>query len=182
MKTGRTIRQLQRLSLYVEITPLFSSIVLCPHSPHTERINPRGSSPGANASLTGRHCCPFLGSHHQLRTFQLTWPPLCPSIGLIINIPQKENKAEPRWDGFQPMWLNLTFHRFPRALHGDNSVGKPRASMGSGHGATFSASSDFFLFLPSCLDLTLFPHSWSLSVYSSSQLFLCPSTLLNRSS
>lgn len=99
MKTGRTTRQLQRLSLYVEITPLFPSIVLCPHSPHTERINPRGSSPvvsGANASLTRRHCCPFLGSHHQLRTFQLSWPPLRPSIGLIINIPPKENKAEPR--------------------------------------------------------------------------------------
>lgn len=40
-----------------------------------------------------------------------------------------------------------------------------KGNIGSGHGAAFPTSSVFSLFLPSCLDLTLYPHFIPLNLF-----------------
>lgn len=58
-----------------------------------------------------RTCCQAPGVTKRLRAFR--------PLGLHTVLHQayhycysKESKTEPRWDGFQPMWLNLTFKSF----------------------------------------------------------------------
>lgn len=65
---------------------------------------------------------------------------------------------------FRPR-VELDLSSFSWALHGDIFSGEVKGNIGPGHGAAFPASSVFFLFLPSCLDLTLYPHFIPLNLF-----------------
>ena len=159
---------------------LFPTIVLPPPPPPLPSLHTRNWSQGnpavhsgANAVMTwGRVVKPQespKGSELSgLLVYTLSF------IRLIITVPQKESKTEPRWDGFQPMWLNLTFKSF-FLTHSIVIVpqGSPRHPLAQVVLFAAFPSSDFFLSL--FLSSSLSPHSCCLSIYLSlNNFFLAP--------
>lgn len=95
MKMDWTIQQLQRLYsvwklcfffplLFAPIHPTPTQGPTHTYSPPQKELILGASSPilsGATTALTVECCCPVPGSHHQFRSFQMSWASHCPSSG-----------------------------------------------------------------------------------------------------